>query len=123
MCQVCTASPVAESTRTSLKGRSNTAQLTELTTYMERQWVRNTVFDVPSWCVFRHTIRTNNDVEGWHNRLNKKAVHAGLGFYQLVMLLVKEARVVELNVSADDLERDRSSRFSRVELGLHEAWE
>jgi hypothetical protein len=33
---------------------------------------------------------TNNNVEGWHNRLNTKAHHAQLPFYVLVPKLLKE---------------------------------
>ena len=39
-------------------------QLVSLVDYIERQWLRNPVFSISEWSVFRHTIRTNNDVEG-----------------------------------------------------------
>lgn len=47
-----------------LKAKANTPQLQHLVDYMDRQWFRHSVFDVSSWCVFRQTVRTNNDVEG-----------------------------------------------------------
>ncbi|XP_041364761.1 uncharacterized protein LOC121380077 [Gigantopelta aegis] len=50
-------------TFTVLRAWANNGPLIELTDYMDRQWIRNPIFDVPSWCVFGLTIRTNNDVE------------------------------------------------------------
>ncbi len=50
-----------------------TAQLEELMAYMDTQWIRNPTFPVSSWSVYQRQYRTNNDVEGWHNRLNHKA--------------------------------------------------
>ena len=47
-----------------LKTKANTEQLQRLVDYIDRQWFHHPVFDVPSWCVFQQTVRTNNDVEG-----------------------------------------------------------
>ena len=44
-------------------------------------------------------IRTNNDIEGWHNRMNQRASsRCQLQFYLLVKLLHNEAMPVELQV-------------------------
>ena len=39
--------------------------LISMVQYIDRQWIHNPVFHVHEWSVFRHSIRTNNDVEGW----------------------------------------------------------
>lgn len=36
----------------------------ELTSYMRRTWIDGSVWRPDNWCLFRETIRTNNDVEG-----------------------------------------------------------
>ena len=41
-------------------------------------------------------IRTNNDVEGWHNWMNSRANHCSLGFYKFVHMLHKEAKLFEV---------------------------
>ncbi len=52
-----------------------TEQLEELLAYyMDTQWIRNSTFPLSSWSVYQRQYRTNNDVEGWHNRLNHKAM-------------------------------------------------
>jgi hypothetical protein len=38
--------------------------LQQLTTYMRRTWIDGSIWRVDNWCLFRETIRTNNDVEG-----------------------------------------------------------
>ena len=47
-----------------LKTRANTDPLMRLVDYIDRQWMSNGVFDVPSWSVYGQSVRTNNDVEG-----------------------------------------------------------
>ena len=41
--------------------------------------------------VFGKSVRTNNDVEGWHNRVNTHAQKSNLQFYLLIELMYKEA--------------------------------
>ena len=44
-------------------------------------------------------IRTNNDIESWHNRMNQRASsRRQLQFYLLVKLLHSEVMLVELQV-------------------------
>ena len=47
----------------------------------------------------------------------------GLGVYRLLPLLRREAQLVELNVTAADLERDISSLTTNLELRLQDAWD
>ncbi|KAH3817881.1 hypothetical protein DPMN_119437 [Dreissena polymorpha] len=42
--------------------------------------------------------RTNNDVEGWHRRMNSMAGRAQLQFYVLVPLLLREAKLVAIQL-------------------------
>jgi len=42
------------------------------TCHMERQWISSTTWPPTTWSVFRQPVRTNNDVEGWHCRLNDR---------------------------------------------------
>jgi hypothetical protein len=60
-------------------------------------------------------------VSGWHYRVNHKADGGGLGFYLLVPLLQREAKLVQHCVDAEDLQRD--SRKTGVEKKLKTAWE
>lgn len=53
-----------EQTFRHLQTRANTDPLRRLVAYVDRQWMRHSIFDIPSWSVFGNVIRTNNDVEG-----------------------------------------------------------
>ena len=64
-------------------------------------------------------IRTNNDLEAWHRRLNCKGEN--LSFYKLVHVLVLEAEQVKTNVQANDLEGDRRLKYTKIEKRLEEA--
>lgn len=45
-------------------------QLQPLFTYYRDTWL-NGQFPIAMWSVFRSNIRTNNQVEGWHSRINR----------------------------------------------------
>lgn len=44
--------------------------LLDLLSYVEDTWITSTIWPIPSWSVYNKTIRTNNDCEGWHTRMN-----------------------------------------------------
>lgn len=107
----------------SLQNRANTPQLRDLVAYMDRQWFNNGVIHIADWCIFKRSVRTNNDVEGWHNRLNSAAKHGGVPFYTLVPDLMKEAEVVDVSVRSDDLERDVHRRYTVLEQKIQTSWD
>ena len=73
------------------------------------------------------SIRTNNDIEGWHQSLNRKtAGRCGLPLFIFVALLHKEARPVSLQirlVSELKLKRMQRSTYREVQRRLFELWE
>ena len=81
-----------------LQQKATTPPLLELTSYIETTWLNSTVWSMRSWSVFRCHTRTNNDVEGWHHYLNKKARKGQLPFYILIPLLHEEAKQVNIQV-------------------------
>ncbi|KRX30991.1 hypothetical protein T09_10420, partial [Trichinella sp. T9] len=50
---------------------------------------------LPLWNVHSVNIRTNNHLEGWHNRLNRKAGKSHNGLYELLQLLIAEQGVMD----------------------------
>ena len=48
------------------------AQLLDFLKYIQATWMTNNVWSPPAWSVFGQRARTNNDVEGYHNRLNSR---------------------------------------------------
>ena len=66
--------------------------------YVQRTWLDSTVWPPSAWSAFKQPVRTNNDVEGWHARLNSRANHGRLNLYQLLYLLHEEAVLVNIGV-------------------------
>jgi hypothetical protein len=62
--------------------------------YIDNNWMQPGIWSPEAWSVFFQIIRTNNDAEGWHNKLNKKGKGAGL--HKLVQMLYLESEFVEV---------------------------
>ena len=79
-----------------------------------------------TWSAFFQTTRTNNDCEGWHGALNRRAAKSKLPIYLLVQLLGEEAQMVTVEaqlVSEGTLSRYQRSTNRRIQGRLFAAWE
>jgi len=98
-----------------------------LVDYIDATRMRNSAWTPASRCVYRETVRTNNNVEGWHQRLNVKARRGQLDVYQLAPLLHKEAEFMSLQVAQVSERRLRRKQRKEVHLStqghLHSLWE
>ena len=93
--------------------------------YVEATWLRSSIWSVAEWSVFFQTTRTNNDVEGWHNRLNHSARHAQLNIYHLISLLHDEARLVNNQVklvSEGRIKQDHRRRYANLQGRIFRYW-
>ncbi|XP_033762412.1 uncharacterized protein LOC117343950 [Pecten maximus] len=109
-----------------LKRLANTPELTQLVDYLDRYWFRSGVWSTANWCVHRQSVRTNNDVEGWHRRINTKARRANLPFYMLVPLLHQEGRLVTLQmrlVAEQALRRQQTTVYRRIQGKIQTLWD
>ena len=98
----------------------------KLMVYMETQWINSTVFPVNRWCVFQRSFRTNNAVEGWHNRINQNVHGAGLNMYELILRLHHKALDVVLTcqlVEKEVLKRMQRTKYRHCHEKIMELWE
>jgi hypothetical protein len=103
-----------------------TAPLQRLVDYVETNWTHNTIWSVESWSVYNQPTRTNNDVEGWHRRINKKATDEKKPFYLLVPLLHEEATLLPTQlkmVTEAKLTRQQRSSSRYLQSKFFEVWE
>ena len=67
----------------------------ELYGYVAKTWFRSSVWKPRNICAYKRLVRTNNDCEGYHRRLNSR-----LGekppIYKLIEFLHREAKVVDV---------------------------
>jgi len=66
--------------------------------YIHKAWIVSNRWPPRTWSVFNQAIRTNNDLEGWHHRINRKAQRADLNLYLLIQLLYSESKMVVVNI-------------------------
>jgi len=66
------------------------AHVTDVITYVNTTWLDSRLWPAHSWSAYKSSVRTNNDVEGWHNWLNLRSRRGQLDLYQLAPLLHQE---------------------------------
>ncbi|KRX34536.1 hypothetical protein T05_16509, partial [Trichinella murrelli] len=75
-------------------------QLEALFQYFQQEWLPAT--KIKLWNVHGVSVRTNNHLEGWHSRMNKRARKHHLGFYQFLQLILDEQGKTETVVRQID---------------------
>lgn len=76
--------------------------LRPLFSYLEKQWIKNRLFRPIRWSQYMQFMRTNNDCEGWHYRLNAM-FKATPDIFKLVKLLLGEAKLIPVQVKRNIL--------------------
>ena len=119
----------AEHIQPAFTGISSTAveddAVDQLLTYVSSTWLDSTVWSTENLSVYGQHVRTNNDVEGWHRRLNQRARRADLPFYLLVRVLHEEASMVSLQVrllSDGKLRRQSRKKYRELNGRLLTLW-
>ncbi len=91
-----------------LSHQATTAQLQTLMQYISRTTPYG---QLPA--IFHQSVRTNTDIEGYHNRLHKRAAgRCNLQFYLLVSLLHKEAKLTSVYIR---LVSEKEKKLRRIQ--------
>jgi len=100
-------------------------RLTALVTYVNDTWITSRLWPASCWSAYQSSVRTNNDVEGWHNRLNRQTRSGKLDVYQLAGVLHAEAEFVDVQavlVGENRLRRHQRHTYRKVQGRLHDYW-
>ncbi|KAK3720985.1 hypothetical protein QZH41_018542 [Actinostola sp. cb2023] len=101
--------------------------LRNLMDYVKRQWVESSMFPPKDWSVYGQPVRTNNDIEGWHNALNRRAGGwCHLPLYSLIELLNREVSLTAINirlVSEKKLKHVQRKKYRQLQAKLFGRWE
>ena len=87
--------------------------------------LKGCAFHFTVWSVYFQSVRTNNDIEGWHNRLKSRG-RPNMNFYLLVQLIHSEAELVETVVrlvSEEKLKRYQKKTYATLQKQLFKYWE
>ena len=108
-----------------LRDKARTEEVKSLLSYVEDTWLTSNVWNVSAWSVYGQTVRTNNDCEGWHHRINR-AKKGNLQFYLLILLLYKEVSVLPTQikmVSEGKLRRFQRKKTRAIQGQLFGLWD
>ena len=110
-----------------LSNLANTGELARLFRYVNETWVEGNEWRPQHWSVFDRDIRTNNDLEGWHHRLNNRAQKSNLRFYALVKLLLEESELVSIYdrliaTGRYPVRRHRRRRYVQMNARIRRYW-
>ena len=78
-----------------------------------------------AWSVYYQSVRTNNDIKGWHNRLNSRG-RAQMNVYMLVSLLHDKSCMIPIQVrlvSEGKLQRYQKKTFANLQRKIFAYWE
>ena len=110
-----------------LRLQAQAQSLRDLVNYIERQWIESILFPPKDWSVYRQPVRTNNDIEGWHLALNRRAGgQRGLPLYLLIELLERKARLTAITirlVSNGKLSRIQRKCYRNIQRKLFDCWD
>ena len=108
-----------------LRKQAFSESLRSLFDYVDKTWLQNLVWPPSAWCAYRRAIRTNNDVEGWHYRLKRKARSCHLPLYVLIRLMHEESQVCSMHVklvSDRKLKRTQKRKYLELHSRLNKLW-
>lgn len=110
-----------------IRQQATTEPLCKFVDYVDATWISSNTWPPSSWSVYLQSIRTNNDVEGWHNALNRRARgKSQLPLYMLIELLHQEARLTSLQirlVSERKLRRIQRKVYRNVQAKIFALWD
>jgi len=82
-----------------LESEATTAKQRQLCDYIRSTWIDSSMWPPSSCSVFKRSVPSNNDVEGWHRRLNHKASRGQLNMYLLLQLLGTETELLKVQLT------------------------
>ena len=110
-----------------LKAQAATDQLRQFVEYVSQTWIHNQTWPLSSWSVYMMAIRSNNDIEGWHHGLHRRASGKWhMPFYMLLDLLHQEARLTALRihlVSEKKLKRTQRAKYRSLQAKVFALWD
>ena len=97
--------------------------------YVESTWFRSSTWRPCNISVYNRLVRTNNDLEGYHNRLNSRCGSASkkkISIPNLIKVLYQEGNLVDFTykmVSSTNVIMHRQKSTNEVQAKLCDLWD
>lgn len=72
--------------------------LRKLLNYFEKNWIQNSKAPPAAWSTYKRLVRTNNDCEGWHRKINTYNTTDHPNMYSLIETLGDESADLPLQI-------------------------
>ena len=109
-----------------LQQQATARPLHDFCSYIHENWISSQTFPPQTWSVFMEAVRTNNDLEGWYNGLNRRAKgRSQLPLYIFIQVLHRQASLVNMQirlVSDKTLKRHQRSAYRAMQRRLINLW-
>ena len=99
-------------------------KMASLYTYISQTWFNNSIWKPREICAYKRLIRTNNDTEGYHRRLNSR-----LGekppIYKMISFLYKEAVLVDVTcklITCKNIKMIRRKKTREAQAHVTDLW-
>ena len=99
-------------------------QMSSMYNYIARTWFENSVWKPRNICAFKRLIRTNNDTEGYHRRLNSRCGEKP-PIYKLIQFLHKEAILVDITcklITCKTINMQRRKKTREAQAHVIDLW-
>ena len=111
-----------------MKNNNEATYMKKYMRYLENTWIQGNVWTPADWSIFGQSIRTNNDTEGWHHRLNQLCVRLGnnVNVYELIEVLHQECNFVSTQcqlVCDDKLRRYQRKTYQKHQKQIFDLWD
>ena len=109
-----------------LERQATTTKLQSFVRYVSETWINGSTSPPYSCSVFNQAVRTNNDIEGRHNMLKRRASRkCQLPFYMIINILHREARLTSLRiwlVSEKKMKRIQQKKYRSMQAQVFTLW-
>ncbi|KAG0711034.1 hypothetical protein GWK47_021558 [Chionoecetes opilio] len=100
-------------------------KLHKLLNYLEKTWITSASCPPSTWSTYKRVVRTNNEVEGWHHRLNHNSPTKRMNLYLLINTLYDETKLLPLQVrliTQNKICRIQSKKTQSKQQKLKQLW-
>lgn len=111
--------------RLATKGAELGPDVIRLLAYIRKTWLKCKTWPVSDWCVFDRDVRTNNDCEGWHRKINSSS-RERMGFYELTKRIHSDALTVARDIKSvlnKKLKRSQKSKYMEKDRKIRKLWQ
>lgn len=98
-----------------IKEKAN-GKLAKFCKYVEKTWMKSSIWPPQAWSTYLEEERTNNDLEGWHTKLNNGKNDA-YNLFHLIDVLLREGNKIPMQAKLlSQKQRLRIQKKSTISL-------